>query len=462
MTKIVKENPMKNYLNFGSLCCLLRELTRKKRLWKHYDYEKNGKIINNPTQRDVVNTVCLLVVPQKELDTMGSVSDKAASMICNNLDSIHIDYQLYASRKNAKETIRENLVDRILLGFSNTQREIFWSGLKNLILLLPDNFAPNHLKDYTRMEYPAFEKEQYYTIVAECVYWCFNSPNEIEEVPNTTPLSKIPYNIYTYDPHNFVNQYSKSTALRMVIREENCDKKIILYDGYNYEKCLDYILQNSLIIKKIDGSLGIINMICLPHENNLYHLKRVEPTEYKKIRAIIYYHLEEYCKKKCWKMDIHDMVYNGLKSERWTAYAYYNHSGDIVSFLDYKIRTDGDFELGTQLTVKQDRRHYLATGLINFFRFRFMSACFFAGTYEENEPMKHVFEITGFRKRYFTDPDTNKVTSFIKERINPEFPDDDSKMTNSVYYHASSLLAETRLGAISLDGSTNRTQIEDK
>lgn len=462
MTKITKENPMKNYLNFGSLCGLLRAISRKKNLWKHYDYDKDGRVVNDPTQSDVVDTLCLLVVPQKELETMGSISDRDASLICNNQASIRKDYREYASRENAKDTIKTNLIDRILSGFNNEQKETLWNALKNLILMIPESSAPNHLKNYAHIEYSSLEKEQYYMIVAECVYWCFVTPNVIEHVPNTKPLSKIPYNIYTYDPHNFAEQYSKSTALRMVIQEENSGDEGILFDGYNYEQCVDYILENSLVIKKIDCSLGIINMKCLPRENNTYHLKRVKPEEYRQIRTLIYCHLEEYCKKKCWKMDIHDMVYNGLQSEKWTAYAYYNHSGDIVSFLDYKIRTDGDFELGTQLTVKQDRNNYLATGLINFFRFRFMSACFFAGTYEENLKMRHVFEITGFTRRHFTDPSTNRVADSIKERINPDFPEDDSKMTNSVYYHANSLLAETRLGAISLDGLTNRTQTEDK
>lgn len=462
MTKVAKENPMKNYLNFGSLCCLFRDVTRRKNLWKHCAFDKEGYIMSDPTQLDVVNTLCLLVVPQEELGKMGSVSDRDASLICNNQISIRKDYREYALRENAIDTVKKNLADRILLNFSNEQRENFWNRLKNLILMIPENSTPNRLKSNAHIEYSSLDQTQYHTIVTECVYWCFVTPNVVENVPNSKPLNTIPYNLLTYDPHSFVEQYSKSTALRMVIREENSGDESILFDGYNYEWCVDYILENSLVIKKIDCSLGIINMECMPRKNNLYNLKHVEPKEYEQIRTILHCHLEEYRKKKCWKMDIHDMVYNGLQSEKWTAYAYCNPSGDIVSFLDYKIRTDGDFELGTLLTLEQDRNNYLATGLINFLRFRFMNACFFAGTSEENEKMRHVFEKTGFTIRHFTDPDTKKVTNFIKERIHPNFPNDDSKMTNSVYYYANSILAETRLGAISLDGLTGLTLAEEK
>lgn len=462
MAKITKENPMKNRLNFGSICCLCRDTTRKKNLWRHYDYEYEGKIISDPTQKDVVDTLCLLVVPDEELSKMYSVSDRDASLLCNNQILIRKEYREYALKENAKDTIKKNLADRILRSFNSEQKEIFWNRLKNLILMVPDSFAPNHLKNYAHIEYSSLDREQYITIITECIYWCFFTPNVMEDISSRNPLSKIPYNIYTYDPHNFIEQYSKSTALRMIIQEENRGDEKVLFDSYNYERCVDFILENSLIIKRIDCSLGVINMKCLPCENNLYQLKHVTPKEYEQIRTIIYCHLEEYHKKKCWKMDIHDMVYNGLQSEKWTAYAYYNHSGDIVSFLDYKIRTDGDFELGTQLTIKQVRNNYLATGLINFFRFRFMSACFFAGTYEENYKMRRVFENTGFIKRHFTDPNTNTMTDSIKERINPVFPNDDTKMTNSVYYYANSILAETRLGAISLDSLTGQTLSDDR
>ena len=64
----------------------------------------------------------------------------------------------------------------------------------------------------------------------------------------------------------------------------------------------------------------------------------------------------------------------------------------------------------------------------------------FGGTSEENIGMRSVFEKTGFEENLFFDSETNITTNLIQERINPDFPDDTTKNTNSVYYYCNSLL----------------------
>lgn len=75
-----------------------------------------------------------------------------------------------------------------------------------------------------------------------------------------------------------------------------------------------------------------------------------------------------------------------------------NKENHLVSYLDYKIRTDGDIELGIQLTSETERKKHFATALINYLRFKYMYAKFFTGTYEENEKMRAVLKITGFHE----------------------------------------------------------------
>lgn len=70
--------------------------------------------------------------------------------------------------------------------------------------------------------------------------------------------------------------------------------------------------------------------------------------------------------------------------------------------------------------------------------------------------MRRVFEKTGFKEHLFCDEDGKETSNRIRERYNPEFPNDTTKLTNSVYYYASSLLTETRLGASLIDSVTKK------
>ena len=118
------------------------------------------------------------------------------------------------------------------------------------------------------------------------------------------------------------------------------------------------------------------------------------------------------------------MALNGLQTEKWTGYVYKNKENHLVSYLDYKIRTDGDIELGIQLTSETERKKHFATALINYLRFKYMYAKFFTGTYEKNEKMRAVLKATGFDEYFFKGKDQNgceseKQANRIQERVNP-------------------------------------------
>ena len=71
--------------------------------------------------------------------------------------------------------------------------------------------------------------------------------------------------------------------------------------------------------------------------------------------------------------------------------------------------------------------------------------------------MKHIFEKIGFQETLFYDPSTGESSNRIRERINPDFPDDESKMTNSIYYHIISIMEETKLGAVASNSEDRLT-----
>lgn len=100
---------------------------------------------------------------------------------------------------------------------------------------------------------------------------------------------------------------------------------------------------------------------------------------------------------------LYDMVYNGLHIRKWIGYAYYNESGHMIAYLDYKIRMDGSIEIGTQLTESTYRGNGLATSLMYLFKIIFFGYRLFGGTSEENIGMRSVFEKTGFKENLFYD-----------------------------------------------------------
>lgn len=179
-----------------------------------------------------------------------------------------------------------------------------------------------------------------------------------------------------------------------------------------------------------------------------YTLCRLEEPDYIRASDFIDLHLSEFRPKVSWRnRTLSSMALNGLQTEKWTGYVYKNKENHLVSYLDYKIRTDGDIELGIQLTSETERKKHFATALINYLRFKYMYAKFFTGTYEENEKMRAVLKITGFHEYLFKSKDQNgkknkKQANRIQERVNPHSQNGEGELTYSVYYSAPSVISE--------------------
>lgn len=54
------------------------------------------------------------------------------------------------------------------------------------------------------------------------------------------------------------------------------------------------------------------------------------------------------------------MIQNGLDTGKWSAYGYFD-GGNLIAYLDNKLRIDGSVELGALLTEPKYRRYHLAS-----------------------------------------------------------------------------------------------------
>ena len=213
---------------------------------------------------------------------------------------------------------------------------------------------------------------------------------------------------------------------------------------HNLEKLLALILRKSYLITKIECASNIITLHYRDAKAEGYILRRIRPKDINNVHQFIKKHHSEFHEKLSWKgKAIEDMAKNGLK-DKWTGYAYFYSDGSLASYLDYKIRTDSDIELGIALTDDSSRNKSLSTGLVNLFRIKFMSQRLFTGTYEENIAMRKALESCNFQPNYFQDKAAGIETCLVRERIDPTAPTDDAKLTNSIYYYANSLLFDVR------------------
>lgn len=458
--KKVKDSVSKR-LTLGSLCRAFKEAANGVNIL----VPEEGHLVKVSTknQENFVMAICSLVYPGKT-GLPVKPSPALTSSIFNNWEHIDDCCLKQARQYGAYDIIRQNVEERVYDVLDDVGRMVFLVKLQELIGEIPGINDTYDLKSYIGFVYDERAencKKEYCDIIAKCVYWCLTTDNKWERIPTAVALTQKP-NIkykYDYDPHHFLATQSSSTAIQLTIYEDINGELETIFDSYNYEDFMEFMLQNNLVIQKVNCSLGLIEAICSSRKSSQYTLRRVGPEDYEQVRTLIYKHIEEFREKRNWltekNKNLAEMVYNGLSEVgKWTAYAYYADKDTIVAYLDYKIRSDGDFELGTQLIVPECREQKLARGLINFLRLKYMNSRFFAGTYEENKQMKTVFANTGFVPHLFFDPETGAVSNQIKERINRTHPEDDSLMTNSVYFYADSIIYSTRYGTLKIDDKT--------
>ena len=199
------------------------------------------------------------------------------------------------------------------------------------------------------------------------------------------------------------------------------------------------IRRQSLIIKSVNYSTGVIQVNYDRFPKSGYTLRRLKAKDADIARNFIREHETEFHAKRGWNGRLlSDMASNGLLIEKWVAYGYFDPAENIIAYLDAKLRVDGGVELGIALTDNQYRGMQLASSLIYFFKLLFPYSRLFGGTYEENRSMRRTFNATGFIQILYYNRQTGNTTSMIRERIDPEHLEDESRDTNSVYYFSES------------------------
>ncbi len=206
------------------------------------------------------------------------------------------------------------------------------------------------------------------------------------------------------------------------------------FSFYDYQECFDKIVSDNLLIKNIVTYSSQIAVYAEPNLDELV-LRRLFNNDIDKAKNLIKENIEEFKEKSLWKgKKLYNMAENDLSTRKWKAYGYFDSNDNLISYADYKLRSDGMIELGILLTKKEFRKKGYGSSLVWLFKLKFATSDFVSGTYEENNEMISVFNSTNYTEDYSVNrTNFNEMTNKVPERRNPqtgEFTD------NSIYYQS--------------------------
>lgn len=431
-------------LNVGAFCIAL-ESTLSRPVWRPHigfgtDEEESGPV----PQPDVVTAVLLLPYHDKVLEDEGTnlpdISGTYASRCVHNISKVKKEIRVYV-RTVDLGVIQRNLETRILDRMTPKQFQLFLESIKALVRGLPPD------EDYTKLH---SYLDQYapdtgvYTplnsrFLSKCVQFCLLMPNTPKERPKWSWLNRAPDKKKYDDPYRLVSDDPGSSAIRILfqdVRGFQSPKEFRRFD-----LLIEQIVRQNLIVKGIDCTDGIIRVFYDHFPESGYRLRKLKAADTLTAAQFIREHEDDFQIKRGWRgRPLSEMVLNGLKKRIWTAYGYFSPDGKLIAYLDAKTRVDGSVECGVALTENKYRGMQLASSLINFFKLLFAHARLFGGTYEKNIFMRKTFDSTGFKQILYYDKDADRMVKLIPERINPDYPTDESKDFNSVYYFSESLI----------------------
>ncbi len=445
-------------LDFGNLCKELYSIVRKRPIWVLPELSKgNLGFAEQATQEDVVILLYSMLWDDKNLWEVPCPSRSTISGLFNHTRNVNKKVSAAAQDSDILR-ISENVKNRLFEYLDKEQSQMFLDKLCSLIKNLPKGQNILRTQELSK-KLSTIDPQKpnsmliAYEITAHCIYFCLIVKNKREKDRdnrddiNVQHLPDLPQNILEhYDPYNYLDRKRQSKTITIELIDTSGANTVKQF--HILELAREYVLNHAIVITKIICTSRVIKLQYHSGESMGYCLTRIEGySECKRVYELINNHLNEFKPKLRWRPHtLAEMVFNGVNgseveniSPKWVGYAYYDQSGEIAAYLDYKLRCDGDIELGCQLTAVNHRHRHLATGLINFVRLSFASYHLYTGTYEENIFMRRALENCGFIPNYFYDKKLKIRTNKIRERVN-----ENGLLSNSVYYQAFSLLSQMR------------------
>lgn len=435
-----KKKNMKGYfsLNLGSLCEAIYDTCPKGLC------DPNGKKIINNENSDykykIVILVYSLLYTDKELshlpDRDFNVTFSTASKIIHNINHARDDIRDYA-QGDVLDIIQENINSRILSHLTLSTKTALLSRIQTLVAELSDEHDYMNLKKYLGLTFSS-QKEASPLIsrfLAKCIRFSLLMPNSPGGTVYWERINNQPVLTSKNDPYRLVSDDAGSSAVKIII------KRIGDYRWsdpfYNFDQILATLLRQRAVIKSITFKDGAI-YLQYTQLSAIKNLKKLSKKEHITAYEFIQKYEKEFRRKRSWgDRNLCDMVKKGLDSNKWTAYGYFDGEGKLISYLDTKIRLDGGVELGVALTDSAYRGASLSSSLIYLMQLKYAHCRLFGGTYEENNAMHQTFSTTDFVRILYNDH--GEKIDKIKERINPECPDE-AFDTYSIYFFSESLL----------------------
>lgn len=445
----------KKTLSFSSICNLLYNV------WDHdiwlipSERLLRTSLETSPKrrERDVVNLLYSLVYKNDDLYDVPDLDNNRVTELFQGKINVK-DVIRRKAATGGTHLIRENFEQRVAVYLNEAQKKQFWIGLQDLLAQTPLGEDVLRLESFKGVPYVEGQtsKSSFCSFAASSILFAMSiskdfatkgKESSLDFTSKANYLNSLPDDVRShYDPYTLSGRHSHSTAVAFQLMPDGVIEATKTF--HSLERLLDLILKKSYLITKIECTSNIIILHYRDAKADGYILRRIRPRDINDVYKFIKDHHDEFHAKLSWKgKAIEDMAKNGL-TDKWTGYAYFYSEGKLASYLDYKIRIDSDIELGIALTDDSSRKRSLSTGLINLFRIMFMSQRLFAGTYEENIAMRKTLESCNFQPNYFQDNVSGIETCLVRERIDPNDPNDNAKLTNSIYYYANSLLFDVR------------------
>lgn len=316
-------------------------------------------------------------------------------------------------------------------------KDKFFNDVKELIDNMPNYDDRSFLSKQFNWNSLSSEEdkiEAQKNFLTHCIVYAYCLPNKIESY-NTLILEE--YDPENGDPHGR-KKTSISTAISIfligdVFSAAPYNKKYNNLEFFQFESCINFIIDKGLIISKIDVKPAQIFVYVA---DSPYTLKKLSSSDYPDAIHFLALHKEKFHPKASWHgKSIDQLVENGLSIEKWSAYGYYEND-KLIAYLDYKFRADSSVELGAALVDPDYQKKGLCSSLIYLCRLIFPLSELTSGTYEENKEMIKVFLNTGFKENI----DSNG-THKKKDRLNEDYSRFDAKhYTYSVYFITDKLL----------------------